>query len=854
MTDIAALVARGRLLDVRSVVRDLDDAGRRAGTAALTALVRDQPDLWWHAPNVVPLVTAVAGCAPSAAKASALLVRQSIRLDAVAARAFIDVADERGVTWLADLAYRIAGRLRRTDPVWNFEFVAALLAHAKAPPPTDDGFVTGWVEHVNWSDPGMMRVDRLRADPFLDPLLPRLFEVEELGNRVDGTILRALAALAAEGRVDRLTLLDGCLGRLLRGDRPGALRAWTTLHDLLAPTPTEITARTGDYLGLLAAAPAPVATMAQKRLRDVPDLALGRLLDASRDVLARPEKALVRTQLAWLDRLARNHTARAGEIADVLAIAAAAHPAVDVRERAAALATKHGSPPQSPLAVGTARAAGATAGPAAAVIRVAADDDLPPVPGPAPVPPPITGPDELAEETAALIATLDTRPDAIAVDRVLDAVVRFAGTDPDRAAKALAPVLARSHDLLVDHRWERGGCLHGMLGVALKVVVDPVPRQGRWSRLLTALRPEKTVYPAAWPAPTLPAPHAVLLSRLAEIAERARSGPGAPLLATPTHANGAIDTGVLLDRLAAGREPWPADLLQALLRLPAVVDEEAASRAAALRTPAGDRLAAWLRRGGLPRPDHHAVTVGRAAGSYPDEYSWAPERRVVVSTTPPAGVADVLGLLTRRPEHSSDNPGPNALLWPSVLPGYLGLAAAWVMPEVAAAADAGMRGGTAVLPVLAECSGEGGTAVDVAVAYGLAARHGGDRVAAVDAVLSLAASGRLDAVGVGTHLGELARHGVLTPSRCVGPLRDVAAAGARLATWRILAAALPALLAVPKPPPGTPDLLTIAAETAAATGVAIAVPGLAEVAARRGSSRLVTEAGRLAAALAGANG
>jgi hypothetical protein len=867
MTDVAALVARGRLLDVRRVVRDLDDAGRKAGTAALTALVRDQPDLWWHQPNVVPLAMAVAGCAPSAAKASALLVRQSIRLDGAAARAFIEVADERGVTWLADLANRIAGRLSRTDPTRHFEFVAEVLAHEKAPPPTDDPFVICWVEHVNWSNPEMMRVDRLRADPFLDPLLPRLFEVDGAGNRIDGTTLRALAALAVEGRIRRTTLLDGCRGRMLRGDRPAALRAWATLHDLLTPTPSEVAGHVGDYLRLLADGPAPVATLAQKHLRGAAS-DLDGLLDASRDVLIRPEKALVRAQLGWLDRLAKRHPERAGEIADVIAVATT-HPAVDLRERAAAFAVRHGRPipataTTEPTAAG--HVGSAAVGSVAATVR-SRGDDLPPAPGPAPAPPPITDPDELAEETVALISTLDMFPAAVVLDRVLDAVVRFAGTDAGRAAGALAPVLARNRDGLVDHQWERGGCVHGMVGVALGVLVDPQPRRGRWNRLLNALRPTEPAraaaagpargaadppgYPAAWPVPTLPAPHAVLLSRLAEIGERARSGAGTALLAAPTRANGAIDTQVLLDRLAAlgDREPWPADLLQALLRLPAMVDEEAAGRAAALRTPAGDRLAAWLRRGGLPRPDHHPVTIGRPAAKWTGEHTWAPERRVVVSTTPPAGVGDVLGLLTRRAEHTIDTPGPNVLLWPSVLPGYLGLAAAWVMPEVAAAADLGERRGTAVLPLLAECTGDGGPAVDVALAYGIAARHKGDQVAAVDALLSLAASGRLDAAGVGTHVGELARHGVLTPSRCLVPLRDAAAAGARLTTWRILAAALPALLARPKPPPGTPDLLTVAAETAAATGVAIPVPGLAEVAARGGSTRLVTEARRLAAVL-----
>jgi hypothetical protein len=85
------------------------------------------------------------------------------------------------------------------------------------------------------------------------------------------------------------------------------------------------------------------------------------------------------------------------------------------------------------------------------------------------------------------------------------------------------------------------------------------------------------------------------------------------LVATPVRANGALDAGVLVERLAAlgDREPWPGDLAQALLRLPAVVDEETAVRAEALRTPAGDHVAAWLRRGGLPRPEYRVVPVTR---------------------------------------------------------------------------------------------------------------------------------------------------------------------------------------------------------------------------------------------------
>ena len=87
-------------------------------------------------------------------------------------------------------------------------------------------------------------------------------------------------------------------------------------------------------------------------------------------------------------------------------------------------------------------------------------------------------------------------------------------------------------------------------------------------------------------------------------------------------------------------------------------------------------------------------------------------------------------------------------------------------------------------------------------------------------------------------------------TRAVTPLRDALAAGARLSVWRLLAAALPPLLTAPTPPRGTPDLLALAAEAATATGVRIEVPGLADVVARGGGSRLVAEARRLAATLA----
>ncbi|GGM69030.1 hypothetical protein ACFFX1_30035 [Dactylosporangium sucinum] len=68
--------------------------------------------------------------------------------------------------------------------------------------------------------------------------------------------------------------------------------------------------------------------------------------------------------------------------------------------------------------------------------------------------------------------------------------------------------------------------------------------------------------------------------------------------------------------------------------------------------------------------------------------------------------------------------------------------------------------------------------------------------------------------------------------------------------WRLLATALPALLAAAPPPRGTPDVLMLAARLATATGVRLPVAGLDDAAARGGGGRLAVEARRLREAMA----
>ncbi|MGC4892438.1 hypothetical protein [Micromonospora sp. DT31] len=830
MTDIVEAVGRGQVSEVRSALAGLDEPARRALGDDLLAEVRRRQGAWWSRREAGALAVAAVGTLSTPTKVAALLGRRGVWLSAVDAAPVVGAARDRGVTWLAEVAYKLTDRLPRDRMVAGWRFVAGLLLAEKAPPPTGDDFVRGWAASQGWPDrhgahPSV--VDRLRADPFLDDLLPRLFEVDGVGielSRGADALPRALAGLVAEGRLDRAAVLDGVVARLLRGDRPVALRPFLALHDLLAPTRDEVAARSGAYLRLLADGPGSVARVAQRTLREAGDAVEPEALcEAARTVLTRPEKALVRAQLSWLDRLARQQPQRAAQIGAVLAVAAD-HPAAELGDRALALARRHGHHP------------------VAAVATVAEPgDDLPP-PSPVPAaPPPIDDVDEMVEEVAA--ALRDGWPTAV-LERVVDALVRLGTRHRDRLAAALAPVLRREGVGEHDHIWANFDppTQVNRLLLAGAGIGDATRRRDEWASALTAGH--------SGPAPTAsgrPAPMWLYRLRLAEIGQRldGRDDPG--LLSAPTSSTGAIEPVALYERLVAlGDRPyWQWDYGQALLRLPHVVDEPLAARAEALGTPAGVELAAWLRDGILPTPSQEVVTVGRDQGYA--RCSWLPERRRLVALTPPADVDDRFGLFTVTPPAIGRHMFPCADLWPAVLPGRRGVVAAHVLPALAEATQQDIAGRGVVLPALAECTGAGGPALDLALAYGLCARHEADRVAALDALLILAAAGDLDAPGVGGHLGVLGAQGQVILTRAVTPLRDAIAAGARLSVWRLLASALPPLLAAPTPPRGTPDLLTLAAETA--TGVRLDVPGLADVVARGGGSRLVTEARRLAGAL-----
>ncbi|MFJ3925228.1 hypothetical protein [Streptomyces sp. NPDC090022] len=353
-------------------------------------------------------------------------------------------------------------------------------------------------------------------------------------------------------------------------------------------------------------------------------------------------------------------------------------------------------------------------------------------------------------------------------------------------------------------------------------------------------------------------------TRTAEVAARLRSGDPVPfLLSVPSGPGGLVEPQALVERLAAygrlGVRPGPADLGQALLRCGGPVDPDVLRAAERLDLPEGQRVADWLRQGGLPAPQGwrerergvperpsrrrgarigRRILVGHEAiegrGAFPRPF-WSLFRKFEPGIPCP---------------HYSLVDGRDAHMV-AVLPRHPEVAAARMLTGVASAADQNGPGAPAFLDALAAADGPAGPAVHLAVAYGLAAIPQGEREAAVRALVLLTARGRLDGELLGRELTELVGLGTLKVPLLTESLRAAAAAPQGAAgVWAVLADALPGLLAHTRPQ-AHGALLAVAADAARCSGARGELPEVTALAGRAGSSMLLKEARRLRDVLAG---
>jgi len=292
-----------------------------------------------------------------------------------------------------------------------------------------------------------------------------------------------------------------------------------------------------------------------------------------------------------------------------------------------------------------------------------------------PMPPPIASVTELATEMAAR----RTDPwEPVALERLLAGLVAFAVSDRPAATDALLPLLDDTasplDDLILGFRSGTQKIGPGSEAPApppryrrsWETNTDPLRDNGTGDLVLTSRSAEAGPIGRVRRRPAVPAPQAMVLARVRELATQLATGSPRALLATPATVDGHVSPARLLFRLLEaerdGWQPGPYDLTQALLRLPRHVDVGIAEAASRLVSPAGRRYAAWLRAGGLTDPVTTVSTApaepGRRLVTFlrivppivaPDSTDPAP---AAATTAAPAGApADVLRqLLTEPPE------------------------------------------------------------------------------------------------------------------------------------------------------------------------------------------------------------
>ncbi|MGW3286658.1 DUF6493 family protein [Streptomyces sp. NPDC001002] len=891
MSELMEAVRAGRTAEVVGLLDELTDAERRALFPELKALRKELRADPWAAGSrraYPPLYAAGVACQTGAAAVATWIAAADMRWSRTSPALLLRLLGDRPPEWLADLTGRLAERPVASDV--PYELMAGLVRLSGCPVPTTEAYVMGWAQHINslWQH-GDSVLDRLRKDAYLTDLVTALFETAEIGSRLEWTPREgpnswtdALARLTVDGALDRRTTVDACVARLLRGGSTADNRVFLRLLTSLALTREEQLERTADWLALTADAVSPVASHAQSVLASLAldgELPPERLAEMSDAVLFRTEKKLVRAQLVLLGK-ALNRGAKTAEVLLPAVAQAFGHEDSDVQERALKLVERHAgkienTEAHAELAVAAeqlipglrARAAKVLGSAIEPVRPVPYEEVLPPVPEPTRLAPAPASAVEVAEEVGAAMAG---EPGVAAFERALDGLVRHAHQDRGAVLEALEPVLVRrwwhgDDPEDVATAWARfsrdnfhvgdGSTGLDLILAALSGRTDPPTPDRKVTRLLHSLVTQPTTGQECRHSGLAGA----FQSRLWEIAYRLRSDPPPFLLSTPTWSTGLLEPAELVDRLAEyrrlGARVVASDFAQALLRVrraDRAAAVTAAKRAAALGTREGERLAAWLTAEGADLPTSQRRTSGTRVlielGELPElQEDFLADYRSLGRPTP----TFVKGRW--HCHHWNHDIRPH---WLALLPERRELVAARLVTDVASAAVDDARGAAAVLPHLAESGGEAGEAVHLCVAYGLGARHPEDRLAAVDALLTLAARGQLDAAQLGADLGQLIGSGAVKPLRLAESVRTAAATGANATIWDVLRHTLPVLLAAlagdsaGSSARGVGELLGVAAECAERTGAQGELPHLTQTADRRGSSRLVTQARRLRSALA----
>ncbi len=825
-------------------VTGLDEAGRKAVAAALPGYVTEQRrrmDGWWDwRRQFSPLLMAGVGCLGGPAAVTGWLFRRGFRWRVEDARDpgwVLDLLRDRPEQWRADAAGRMVAGLR-TEDAHEWAIVAAFVRETGIAPPAGDRFVAGWLRTLDPATAG--------ADPLFPHLAPRVFEIDGLGEVFTDRESGAVHRLVADGLLERADVIDRVVGRLLR-DGPSGMVALVDLHERLGPGLAEVTPRIRDYVRLLPVAPAGVASMALAQVQRVEEAGLlaDELFAEAIDGLAfRPEKKLLRATVTWIgqavDRAPGRTDAGLGALALILG-----QDALDLQDRATRQAVRLAARAGEQGREAITEAAGRLPADLREKISTAYGETIaeeqaearPLVAGPGPgLPPPIASAEELAQQVAAVRWPLEAHE----FERVLAGLVTWADQEPQALREALRPWALRLSPVDLgfyglDFGFHGQGSMERAYDLLLRAVYAFAAPQDS-AKLSGQVTADGARWDGSGPLDRL------FQQRARELIAIFESGARCPvLLAAPTLGTGHVDPETLLDRLerleAAGVAALPADLTQAMLRLPRTIDPVLIERAGTLTSDAGRACAEWMRSGGPAHPDM-TRWVRRQRGRYGSDF------------------ADVRAELSRS---LAELPAPFGELfmpgnghsyfpawWPLALPSHREVVAAHLMSSLPTALESNDRQ-VMVLAALAHGDGPVGAAMAWALVCGMGHRDAADRAAAVDALVTLAARGEAPVAALGEAVAELVAKEVVKLSRVISALDEATQAGAHAVVWAVIADVLPRLLPAEgeRPRSGLADLLAAGARAAGLAGARGELPGLAAVAARKGSSRLVQEARRL---------
>ncbi|GLF95686.1 DUF7824 domain-containing protein [Streptomyces yaizuensis] len=866
MSTVLHLVRSGSFREVPKALAPLTPAERKELLPELKALRAELRGWDWQEWQkrgrvATALMVAGAGCHPGAAAAATWIGARDLRIsrgpgDPPVVPAVLEALAGRDTVWLSDLAHRLAARASTGEE--DYVLIRKLVDTTRCPVPTSDGYVRGWAVHLTRHH-ALHR--GLTLEPELSVLVTRLFELPELPPEVQWSAEpdnprhwpQVLAGLADAGAVERPVVVDGCVSRLLRGGKPQDLKVFLAVLRALALTPQEQGARIPDWMGMAADGAGPVAAHAQGVLGALAEsgaLSAHELAETSGAVFFRTEKKLVRAQLTVLGKAVRVRAKAKNPDAVAVLLRAAGdafgHADTGVQERALKLVARHLADVPDEVRRELADTA-ALLGPAHRETATAVFGDLlpedtadaggeilPAVPGRRRLPPP---PDSVAELLSDLVTVVDGEPEPTAAERVVDGLVRLAYTEREELTEGLRETFGERWWFQPSHFHNRnlaGRLAQGSAGIELIIAAAAGAVPAEVLRKVA----NRTAGPGICVVEGICAAAA---ARLGEVAWRIRTETLPLLLATPTWDTGALDPETLVERLREyvrlGVKPSPVDFTQALLRVAAGTGGPAAKEAALLGTEEGDRLAAWLEGTG---PELPALLnpVGAADGPAPGGLRGVTARAAralagharqltdVQKELPPAfrWLGQVPRSGHRHGYRCSDGyiaPERLASWWIRTLPHHREAVAAWLRtslgnPTGQYTDDAEWRAMTGALVRLAEGEADGvaGPELHRAVALGLGAAGSGPRLGAVDALLVLAAREQLDPALLGRLLGAMVQHDGLKPNRLADATRTAAATGAYTTTWAVLAAALPALLAMRPVPHSLGEVLGVAAECA----------------------------------------